>query len=133
MPRTDAEMQADIERLIAAEADPKERARLLILYKIAAVVSETASDVRESAERLRSLRDEYDAHITRDDSYINQARGAWRVGAAAIVLAQSGLGYLYYDHVGAMREMQAVTTTHARELQALQERHRIEDRVGRQP
>lgn len=126
-------MQSDIEHLIAAEADPKERARLLILYKIAAVVSETANDVREGAERVRMLRDEYDAHITRDDSYINQARGMWRVGAAVVVLAQSGLGYLYYEHVGALRDVQAVVSSTSKDVEIMRERHRIEDRNGRQP
>lgn len=126
-------MQQKIEALIQDESDPRERARLLILYQIATVLIDNVSAVRETTDEFRNHRVEYEGHVKREEAYINQGRGMWRVVGAIVVVAQGTLGYLYYEHVDAMRELQTIVVAHSKEFEVLRERHRIEDRLGRQP
>lgn len=131
--RADSEMQQQIEDLIREEADPRERARLLILYQIAAVLIDTVGAVRVTADEFKAHRAAYAEHVVREEAYLNQGRGMWRVAAAVLLAAQGALGYLYFEHVGAVREVQALLAVQGKELESLKERARIMDRLGRQP
>lgn len=133
MRKADSEMQQQIEALIREEADPRERARLLILYQIASVLIDNVAAQRETTEEFRQHRVEYEAHIARENAYINQAKGMWRIATAVIVIAQAVLGYAFYEHVGTMRDIQALSLANSKELEVIRERHRVEERLGRQP
>lgn len=133
MRRADSEMQQKIEALIQEEADPRERARLLILYQIAAVLIDNVSAVRETTQEFKEHRLEYEAHIAREEALINQGKGLWRVLGAAVVIVQASLGYLYVEHIEALKGMQATINGHAKQLEVINERYRIDERNGRQP
>lgn len=133
MRRADSEMQQKIEALIQEEADPRERARLLILYQIAAVLIDNVAAVRETTQEFKDHRLEYEAHITREEALINQGKGLWRVLGAVIVIAQGLLGYLYVEHIQALKGMQATLNGHAKQIEVINERFRLGERNGRQP
>lgn len=131
MRRADSEMQQKIEALIQEEADPRERARLLILYQIAAVLIDNVAAVRETTAEFKDHRLEYEAHITREEALINQGRGLWRALGAVVVVVQATLGYLYVDHMESLKAMQTTMNSHAQQLEVIAERHRLEERNGR--
>lgn len=133
MRRADGEMQQKIEALIQEEADPRERARLLILYQIASVLIDNVSAVRETTQEFKDHRLEYEAHITREEALINQGRGLWRALGAVIVVVQATLGYLYVDHMDSLKMMQGTINSHAQQLEVIAERHRLEENAGRRP
>jgi hypothetical protein len=133
MRRADSEIQQQIESLIREEADPRERARLLILYQIAAVLIDNVAAVRETTDEFRAHRQEYETHVRREESYINQGRGMWRMAAVLMLLAQSTLGYLYYEQVDTVKQLQVAVIGQGKDMEALKERARLLDRLGRQP
>lgn len=128
--RADQEMQQKIEALIQEEADPRERARLLILYQIATVLIDNVSAVRETTEEFRQHRIEYEAHVVREESYINQGRGMWRIAGVVLLIAQGSLGYLYTQHIDAMRRVEAAVTSQGKDIDALKAWKQFEDRKG---
>ena len=130
MRRADSEMQQKIEALIQEEADPRERARLLILYQIATVLIDNVSAVRETADEFKDHRVEYVKHIEREEAYLNQGRGMWRIGAVVILAAQAALGYFYSQHVETMRRVEAIVTTQGRDIDDLKTWKQFEDRNG---
>lgn len=130
MRRTDSEMQQKIESLIQEEADPRERARLLILYQIATVLIDNVAAVRETTDEFKAHRIEYDKHVEREEAYINQGRGMWRIAGAVILSAQAALGYLYSQHIEAMRRIEVVVSTQGKEIDSLKTWKQLEDRNG---
>jgi hypothetical protein len=130
MRRADSEMQQKIEALIQEEADPRERARLLILYQIATVLIDNVSAVRETADEFKDHRVEYVKHIEREEAYLNQGRGMWRIGAVVILAAQAALGYFYSRNVETMRRVEAIVTTQGRDIDGLKTWKQFEDRNG---
>lgn len=126
-------MQQKIEALIQEESDPRERARLLVLYEIARVLIDNVAAQRETTEEFRAHRLEYDAHVKREEAFLNQGRGVWRVVAWVFALVQGVLGYYHYEHKQEMRATQVTLTHLVKEAEVTRERHRIEDRLGRQP
>jgi hypothetical protein len=133
MRRTDSEMQEKIESLLKEAADPRDRALLMILYHISTVLIDNVSAVRESTDEFKLHREEYDAHVKREEAYINQGRGMWRIVGLLMFVVQSTLGYLYYQNVDAMRELQTAVVLINRDMAVIKERHRIEDKTGQQP
>ena len=121
-------MQQKIEALIQEEADPRERARLLILYQIATVLIDNVAAVRETTEEFKQHRIEYEAHIAREESYINQGRGMWRIAGVVLLIAQASLGYLYTQHIDAMRRVEAVVAAQGKDIDALKTWKQFEDR-----
>lgn len=130
MRRADSEMQQKIEALIQEEADPRERARLLILYEIATVLIDNVSAVRETADEFKDHRVEYVKHIEREEAYLNQGRGMWRIGAVVILAAQAALGYFYSQHVETMHRVEAIVTTQGKDIDGLKTWKQFEDRNG---
>lgn len=138
MRRADAEMQQKIEALIQEEADPRERARLLILYQIATVLIDNVAAVRETTDEFKKHRVDYDKHVEREEAFINQGKGMWTLagwigGAFGVVLlvVQGALGYLYSQHIDAQRRIEAVVTTQGKDIEGLNTWKKIlEDRNG---
>lgn len=123
-------MQQKIEALIQEEADPRERAHLLILYQIATVLIDNVAAVRETTDEFKAHRLEYEAHVDREESYINQGRGMWRVAGVVVIVAQAALGYLYAQHIDAMRRIEAVVTNHAKDIDEMKTWRQLEGRNG---
>lgn len=130
MRRADAEIQQKIEALIQEEADPRERSRLLILYQIASVLIDNVAAVRETTDGFKAHRIEYEKHIEREEAYLNQGRGMWRIAGVVLLAAQATLGYLYSQHLDAMRRVEAIVSTQGKDIDALKTWKQLEDRNG---
>lgn len=133
MRRSDTEMQQKIEELIQDEPEPRERARLLILYQIATVLIDNVAATRETTAEFRNHRIEYHKHVQREESYINQGKGMWRFAALILVVGQLVFGYLLFDLPTQVRKIEATVQLQGKDIDMLLDRARVTDRLGRQP
>jgi hypothetical protein len=78
----------DISLMIANENDPKQRAFLIVLNSINMALEANTATVREISQKLEHLLDDFDTHVTEDERLVNQGRGAWKVVAWVIGIAQ---------------------------------------------
>jgi hypothetical protein len=78
----------DISLMIANENDPKQRAFLIVLNSINLALEANTATVREISQKLEHLLDDFDNHVTEDERLVNQGRGAWKVAAWVIGIAQ---------------------------------------------
>ena len=78
----------DISRMIADENDPKQRAFLIVLHNINLSLEANTTTVKEISEKLETHLEAFNVHTQEDQKLINQGRGAWRVVAWIIGIAQ---------------------------------------------
>jgi hypothetical protein len=78
----------DISLMIANENDPKQRAFLIVLNSINLALEANTATVREISQKLEHLLDDFTNHVTEDERLVNQGRGAWKVVAWVIGIAQ---------------------------------------------
>jgi len=78
----------DISLMIANENDPKQRAFLIVLNSINLALEANTATVREISVKLEHLLDDFDTHVLEDERLVNQGRGAWKVVAWVIGIAQ---------------------------------------------
>lgn len=78
----------DISLMIANENDPKQRAFLIVLNSINLALEANTATVREISQKLEHLLDDFNTHVTEDERLVNQGRGAWKVVAWVIGIAQ---------------------------------------------
>ena len=78
----------DISMMIANENDPKQRAFLIVLNSINLALEANTATVREISQKLEHLLDDFNNHVTEDERLVNQGRGAWKVVAWVIGIAQ---------------------------------------------
>lgn len=78
----------DISLMIANENDPKQRAFLIVLNSINLALEANTATVREISVKLEHLLDDFDTHVSEDERLVNQGRGAWKVVAWVIGIAQ---------------------------------------------
>ena len=87
--RRSSDKSIDIEGMIIAESDPKQRAFLIVLNAINISLVVNTSTVREISEKLESHLDNFQAHTENEDAIMNQGRGAWKVLAWVLGIAQT--------------------------------------------
>ena len=78
----------DISLMIANENDPKQRAFLIVLNSINLALEANTTTVKEISDKLEHLLDDFNTHVTEDERLVNQGRGAWKVVAWIIGIAQ---------------------------------------------
>ena len=78
----------DISLMIAAENDPKQRAFLIVLHNINLSLEANTTTVKEISEKLEQHLEAFNEHTQEDQKLINQGRGAWKIVAWVIALAQ---------------------------------------------
>lgn len=84
---------SDIEKMIMQEDDPKQRAFLIVLNSINNSLIANTDTIREVSDKLESHLEHFEAHTRAEDAMMNKGRGAWRVAAWVIGVAQIiGLG-----------------------------------------
>jgi len=90
--------QNEIEGLIRSEADPRNRAMLLVLSKISSTLSANTALTREIGDKLEDHLTRYEAKAAADADAQSRALGAWRVIAwllgAAQLMAYAGAGWV---------------------------------------
>lgn len=79
----------DIESMIAAEDDSKQRAFLIVLNSINNSLVANTSTIRDISEKLETHLTNFDTHTQNEEATLNKGRGAWRVIAAVLAQLQA--------------------------------------------
>jgi hypothetical protein len=125
MRSTDNELQAQLEEMIRHEQDAVERARLMVMYQMVAILIDNVGVARETS-------DKFSVHAEMEAKLLNRAWGVWKTMGAAVLVVQLTLGYVLSEHLSDMKAVQTTVYMHSKELDTIKERHRIEDRIGAQ-
>ena len=88
MTQKDDIAQHEIDALIRDEQDPRNRAMLLVLSKIAATLTDNTRMTREIDTRLEQHLSRYERRAEEDAEIQSRALGAWRVIAWLLGMAQ---------------------------------------------
>jgi len=80
--------QSEIDDLIRSEQDPRNRAMLLVLAKIASTLTDNTRLTREIGDRLEDHLTSYERKAASDADTQSRALGAWRVIAWLLGMAQ---------------------------------------------
>lgn len=90
---TDKLMSLDIDQMILAEDDPKQRAFLIVLNSINNSLIANTETIKDVSGKLDAHLTSYEKHVEQEDALLNKGRGAWRVMAWVIGAVQMvGLG-----------------------------------------
>jgi len=92
-------IQEQIEQLIMAASDPKDKAFLLILNKIAGSLDVNTSLTQTLSDDLKAHTAAFAAHEQKEMALINQGRGFWRGLAIAVVAVQVLGGFILFSHL----------------------------------
>lgn len=79
----------DIEAMIAAEDDPKQRSFLICLNSINASLMANTSATAQLASQFQEHIEAFEEKVVADEKIMNQGRGAWRVLAWVFGIAQA--------------------------------------------
>lgn len=79
----------DIQQMIIAEGDPRQRASLIVLHAISLSLEANTATVREISLKLEKHLVRFDNHATKEQELMNQGRGAWKVIAGVLTFAQA--------------------------------------------
>ncbi len=127
------DIQDQIEELILAADDPKDKAFLLILNKIADNLDENTKLTRTLTNDLRAHTEAFAQHEKDEMALINQGRGFWRAALASVFLLQ-GLGVWWVQgHLEQMERVQKDVAHLHVEVERHKEHHRQEERFGGGP
>lgn len=85
---TDNAKALDIEAMIAAEDDARQRAFLIVLNSINTSLMANTSTVRDVANKLDAHLTAYADHVNEETALLNKGRGMWTVGAWVLGIAQ---------------------------------------------
>lgn len=86
--RSTDKMPMDIEAMIVAEPDAKQRAFLIVLNAINMSLVANTSTIRDVSEKLETHLTNFENHTDRENALINKGRGMWKVAAWVIGVAQ---------------------------------------------
>ncbi len=128
---TDA-LQNQIEELIVAATDPKDKAFLLIMNKIATSLDTNTSLTRALADDFKSHTVAFSEHERKEMELINQGRGGFRVALALLGVLQIVVGYVILDTLGAVKTSQQEITVLQRDVATHKEHHAQEERFQRE-
>lgn len=82
----------DIEHLIAAESDPKQRVFLIVLNNLNGSLIENTQATASIGQKLDAHLSNFESYTKDKDRLLNQGRGAWLVAAWVLGLAQLAVG-----------------------------------------
>jgi hypothetical protein len=92
-------IQEEIEEAIRLASDPKDRAFLLILNKIAGNLDENTQLTRSLTMDLKAHTTAFEQHEKDEMALINQGRGFWRASLVSLVVLQGVLVWWVQDHL----------------------------------
>ena len=91
--RATDKLPLDIDQLIMAEDDPKQRAFLIVLNSINNSLIANTETIKDVSEKLDAHLTSYENHVEQEEALLNRGRGAWKVMAWVISGVQViGLG-----------------------------------------
>lgn len=88
---------ADIDTMIAAEDDPKQRAFLIVLNNINKSLVANTETIRDVSDKLEHHLEHFEQHTKDDEALRNKGLGAWKVLSVVIGLIQC-LGLLIWNN-----------------------------------
>jgi len=78
----------DIEQMIINEPDAKQRAFLIVLNSINQSLISNTSTVRDISAKLETHLDNFELHASNEEALMNRGKGAWKVMAWVLGIAQ---------------------------------------------
>lgn len=119
----DQEVRAKLQTLIEAEADPRERARLMIMLQISDILIDNVRAVRGMSDELHVHRTEFSMHMKKELELINQGKGMWKVFAVVISAIQLLIGYSFNNYINDMTDLKQTKVVVERRLDSIE--HKI--------
>lgn len=86
--RATDKLPLDIDNMILQEDDLKQRAFLIVLNSINKSLMANTETIREVSEKLESHLENFDSHTREEDARLNKGRGAWKILAWVVGVAQ---------------------------------------------
>jgi hypothetical protein len=112
--RASDKVQNDIDALIAAENDPKQRALMIVLQSInRSLIANTLAtqgiqiDAEHTRKDLATHLVNFQAHAVNEEAIMNKGKGAWWILSAALALAQGFAIYAWRESRAEIDAMQA--------------------------
>ena len=120
-------IQEQIETLIMSASDPKDKAFLLILNKIADNLDENTMLTRTLASEFKSHTEAFALHEQKEMALINQGRGFWRATLAAVVVIQALGVWWFQGHIAQTARTQEQVSSLKIEIEKHKEHHKQEE------
>jgi hypothetical protein len=125
-------LQQQIEELIVAAENPKDKAFLLIMNKIATSLDANTHLTKALSEDFKSHTIAFSEHERKEMELINQGRGGFRVALALLAVLQVFVGFIITNTLTDIKNMRSEVTVLQREMAIHKEHHVLEER-GRAP
>ena len=109
-------MQQQIEELIVAADDPKDKAFLLIMNKIAVSLDTNTSLTQMLSDDFKSHTLAFSEHERKEMELINQGRGGFRVALALLAVLQVVIGFIITNTLSDIKDMRQDVTVLQREM-----------------
>lgn len=109
----------DIQQMIIEESDPRQRASLIVLHAISMSLEANTATVRDISTKLEKHLVRFDSHTSAEQTLMAQGRGAWRVMAWVIGVAQVLAVWAWNDVRSAWKEVRTDVTAVVLEQQVL--------------
>jgi hypothetical protein len=109
-------VQQQIEALIMAAQDPKDKAFLLIMNKIAVSLDTNTSLTHGLSTDMKELARTFKIHEEQEMAYINQGRGGIRAAIAFLSVIQIIVGFVFVNSMSDFKNIRQELTTLQREV-----------------
>lgn len=121
-----------IEDLIVETSDPKDKAFLLIMNKIAMSLETNTSLTRALSEDFKAHTIAFADHERKEMELINQGRGGFRVALVLLAALQVAVGFIITNTLDDIKDMRQELTVVQREVVVHKEHHAQEERHQRE-
>lgn len=98
-------VQQQIEDLILAASDPKDKAFLLIMNKIAASLDTNTTLTQELSNEFKAHSDAFKLHESRESRILNKSRGGVLVGLYMLGIIQVLVGFVVSDQLAELKSL----------------------------
>ena len=122
---------SQIDDLIVATDDPKDKAFLLIMNKIATSLDTNTSLTRALADDFKSHTVAFSEHERKEMELINQGRGGFRVALVLLGVLQVVVGFIINNTLADIKDMRQEVTQLQRDVSTHREHHAQEERFQR--
>jgi hypothetical protein len=122
------QLQQQIEDLIVAASDPKDKAFLLIMNKIATSLDANTSLTKALSDDFKSHTVAFSEHERKEMELINQGRGGFRVALALLAVLQVFVGFVITNTLADIKDTKQDVITLQREVAIHKEHHALEER-----
>lgn len=108
--RANDQVQQQIEKLILSASDPKDKAFLLIINKIAISLDTNTFLTQGLSEDFKAHTAAFKLHETTEEKLINQGKGGLRVAIALVGIIQILFGFIITDQLTEIKNIRQELT-----------------------